>query len=298
MSHRIFGIGETVLDLIIKDGEPKGLKAGGSVLNALVSLARCRHDVYLISEIGNDKSGEFALNFLQKNGIKTDYIIQFSDGQTPLAMAFLDEKNDASYQFYKKYPPERELLCPTHFSSNDIVLFGSFFSVNPDIREKAYSIVQKAKEEGALILYDPNFRKAHQLDDDLKQAVIRNMQQANVVRASNEDLENIFNISDPSKEIDQLLIFCNKIIVTSNAKGVDIYTKGRTKHFPVPSIKPISTIGAGDNFNAGITHALITNKNNFDWDYLIETGISFSKEVCLSYDNYVSVDFAETLTKV
>ena len=43
MMRRVFGLGETVFDIIFKDGQPLSAKAGGSVLNALVSLARLGH---------------------------------------------------------------------------------------------------------------------------------------------------------------------------------------------------------------------------------------------------------------
>jgi len=36
----VYGLGETVLDIIFKNRQPVSAKAGGSVLNALVSLAR------------------------------------------------------------------------------------------------------------------------------------------------------------------------------------------------------------------------------------------------------------------
>jgi fructokinase len=32
-----------------------------------------------------------------------------------------------------------------------------------------------------------------------------------------------------------------------------------------------------------------------DWDKIIASGMSFSKEVCTSLDNYISKDFAEKL---
>ena len=38
--RKIYGIGETVLDIIFKDGQPQAAKAGGSVLNSMVSMGR------------------------------------------------------------------------------------------------------------------------------------------------------------------------------------------------------------------------------------------------------------------
>ena len=62
------------------------------------------------------------------------------------------------------------------------------------------------------------------------------------------------------------------------------------------------SIGAGDNFNAGIVYSLIKynigykkfhDLNEEDWKPIVETAIEFASRVCESYDNYLSVEYAE-----
>ncbi len=38
--RKIYGIGETVFDIIFKNGQPQAAKAGGAMLNSTVSLGR------------------------------------------------------------------------------------------------------------------------------------------------------------------------------------------------------------------------------------------------------------------
>ena len=52
--RKIYAIGETVCDLIFKDDKPLAAKAGGSMLNASISLGRLKLPVNFISEFGND----------------------------------------------------------------------------------------------------------------------------------------------------------------------------------------------------------------------------------------------------
>jgi fructokinase len=70
------------------------------------------------------------------------------------------------------------------------------------------------------------------------------------------------------------------------------------KSYPVLPIKPISTIGAGDNFNAGFAYALLQKGirgrdlaalPERDWDVLIASAHAFAAEVCQSLDNYIAV---------
>jgi fructokinase len=105
--RRIYGIGETVLDIIFKEGQPQAAKAGGSVLNSVVSMGRIGLPVSFISEYGLDNVGDLIDRFLKDNGVNTSSVYRFRDGSTSLALAFLNEKNDASYTFYKEFPPKR-----------------------------------------------------------------------------------------------------------------------------------------------------------------------------------------------
>ena len=85
--RRVFGFGETVLDIIFKDGQPVAAKPGGSVLNSFVSLGRLGWNPFFISEYANDDVGELIDTFLTGNGVNTHYVNRFSDGKSALALA-------------------------------------------------------------------------------------------------------------------------------------------------------------------------------------------------------------------
>ena len=66
-------------------------------------------------------------------------------------------------------------------------------------------------------------------------------------------------------------------------------------------METVSTIGAGDNFNAGFLFGLIKNqitRADFDnglseqqWDEVLASALQFSAESCRSLYNYVSQEF-------
>lgn len=70
--RKIIGIGETVLDIIFKDGQPIGAYPGGSTFNAMVSLGRSGMNTTFISEVGSDRVGDFIRKFLIENGVNAD----------------------------------------------------------------------------------------------------------------------------------------------------------------------------------------------------------------------------------
>jgi fructokinase len=94
------------------------------------------------------------------------------------------------------------------------------------------------------------------------------------------------------------------MVYTASSDGVFVRTTGFEGRFPVKNIKPVSTIGAGDNFNAGMIASIYKNGITRDqlatmgedmWLKVISSGVDFASDVCMSYENYISAEFAEKL---
>ena len=303
--RKIYGIGETVFDIIFKSGQPQAAKAGGAMLNSTVSLGRIGLPVSFISEYANDNVGEIIDNFLQENGVGTDFIDHFKEGKTKLALAFLNEKNDASYTFYQDYPEQRLNIKFPGIIKDDIILCGSIYAITYEIRKKFMDLISMAKKNGAIVIYDPNFRPSHSSDlDKLLPLIVENMQNAKLIRGSDEDFKNIFGAATPDEAWKVVSKYCNCMVYTANAEGVFVRTISYSGRFSVKAIKPVSTIGAGDNFNAGMMAAIYRNQITGDqldkmgeegWSKVVSMGVDFATNVCLSYENYISEDFAKEL---
>ena len=78
MTRTIIGIGETVLDIVFKNGQPQAAVPGGSVFNSMISLGRTvgrkTPEVKLImeSQVGNDYVADLMTDFMGQNGISTE----------------------------------------------------------------------------------------------------------------------------------------------------------------------------------------------------------------------------------
>ena len=135
--RKVIGIGETILDIIFEKDKPSAAVPGGSVFNGMISLGRMGVDVRFISETGNDRVGRTILDFMQENGISTDHVNVFPDGKSPVSLAFLNDKSDAEYIFYKEYPKQRLDVIFPQINEDDIVVFGSFYALNPVLFQSA-----------------------------------------------------------------------------------------------------------------------------------------------------------------
>lgn len=301
--RKVFGIGETILDIIFKNDQPHKAVPGGSVFNGLISLGRLNVPVSFISELGNDRVGDMIRDFMEDNHITTEFVDRFPDGKSPISLAFLDDDKNANYIFYKDYPAQRLEVPLPKIEKDDIFVFGSYYSLNPVLRTRMVEFLRYAQERKAIIYYDPNFRKAHAHEAiRLMPTVLENLEFADIVRGSDEDFQNLYGKSDAQEVYkEHIQFYCDRFLTTHGANGVNLHTRNFTRHFDSPQIQPLSTIGAGDNFNAGIIYGLLKyNVRHADlpsldqdtWKKIIRCGMDLASEVCQSYDNYISKEFA------
>ena len=301
--RKVFGIGETILDIIFRNDQPQKAVPGGSVFNRLISLGRLNVPVSFISELGNDRVGDMSRDFMEDNHITTEFVDRFPDGKSPISLAFLDDDKNANYIFYKDYPAQRLEVPLPKIEKDDIFVFGSYYSLTPDLRTRMVEFLQYAQERKAIIYYDPNFRKAHAHEAiRLMPTVLENLEFADIVRGSDEDFQNLYGKSDAQEVYkEHIQFYCDRFLTTHGANGVNLHTRNFTRHFDSPQIQPLSTIGAGDNFNAGIIygllkydvrHADLPSLDQDTWGKIIRCGMDLASEVCQSYDNYISKEFA------
>lgn len=309
--RKVIGIGETVLDIIFRDGQPISAIPGGSAYNAIVSLGRSGVKASMISETGNDRVGKMITRFLEENGVDASYIHVYPTSKSPISLAFLNERNDAEYIFYKDHPKDRLDFNYPEVNEGDIVVFGAFYAVNPVIRPQVHGFLDYAKSHGAILYYDVNFRSSHK-DEVMKLTpnILENLELADVVRGSTEDFDVMFHKTDADAIYrSQISFYTKKFICTNGSEPVELRADdGFKKQYSIlKNDNVVSTIGAGDNFNAGFIFGLIkynitreqmtSGLTEEQWDNVIACALQFSANVCKSLNNYVDEDFAHAMAE-
>ena len=299
MKRNIYGIGEVVYDIIFKNNIPIDARPGGAILNALVSLSRLGVNPFLIADCVNDAVGKNILDFLETNNVNTNYLNWYDTGRSRLALAFLNSQNDAEYLFYKMQSEDNAKLNYPNITENDVILFGSYYGIKPEIRNSLFDFLNSATDCKSTIVYDPNYRKSHlHMLNQVRPFIFENFKISDIVKGSIEDFNFIFNTDNPD-EIFRLFQQNGgkNLIITSAGKDVFFFNKNFSFHLPVPNIIPVSTIGAGDSFSAAIVYCLLKQnlfKNDIatlsqaDWQRIVNFAIECAIDVCQSYENYIS----------
>lgn len=301
-NRKIVGVGETILDILFRGGQPVAAVPGGSSFNSIVSVGRVGVPCAFVGYTGADIVGQQTTRFMQENGICTDYFQVRDDEKSAISLAFLSDEGDATYAFYKQPPrvsPDWQL---PPMSADDVLLYGSYYAACAGMRPLITQMQERAAEGGAIVYYDLNFRRSHQSELETLLPVIRqNFRRSTIVRGSADDFEVIYATRD-ARDIYNMYISrdCPLFICTAGAGQVTVCTPQGCWDYQVPPIEDVvSTVGAGDSFNAGLACALIwegitlqslPTLDRAGWEPLIATATAFAREACRSTDNYIKTN--------
>jgi len=245
---------------------------GGSIANSAIIAAKLGLKAALLSRIGKDPLGDFAIEFLNSCGIATKGIIQDSSIRTPLAIAKIDKSGVAKYTFYKNSP--KDSVVPIKnvpkglLDACKVFHTGSSYSYQKETFEETLKFIKYLKNRGVFISYDPNLRPYTIKDKNgVKNRAFRLLNKADLAKLSKIDLEYLTGQKDPEKGLKMLKkqVKC-QIVLTLGSKGA-IYRSPNRKvsvrrtaaviKVPAFKVKVADTIGAGDAFTAGLIYKLI-----------------------------------------
>jgi len=83
------------------------------------------------------------------------------------------------------------------------------------------------------------------------------------------------------------------LILTDGARSIRVYMPEGCVTYPVQKIETVSTVGAGDNFNAGYIYAILKGMN--EQAQRIDMAQRWSQDVCRQIGNNISDEFVAKL---
>lgn len=290
------------MDILFKEDKPIDAVPGGSAFNSVISIGRVGVPCAFIGYTGKDHVGDLTVDFLKTNGVDVRFFEQKDKVKSCISLAFLDERGDAHYVFYKDTPVSNSLLDrKLGFQAGDILLLGSYYAVSAGTRSQIKGVLDAAATAGAIVYYDLNFRSSHKDElPELMPAILDNFRRATVVRGSADDFEVMWGERDARKIYkEHIARYCRIFICTSGAGRITVCTPDAAWDFDAQQVADVvSTVGAGDNFNAGFLCALFRRQISLsgciekaDMAPLIESGVRFASAVCRSTENYVPASF-------
>ena len=252
-------IGEILIDLTYS-GRQNGVPVyvanpGGAPANVAVAAARLGADSAFIGKVGNDYYGGFLRDTLTENKVDTSGMLTDASAPTTLAVVSLTDAGERSFSFYRRNCADT-LLSPEELSdellgNTRFLHFGSVSLTDDPARSATLFAAKRAKELGATVTYDPNYRA--NLWNSETEAVERMKSVlgfVDILKISDEELPLLTGTDDPEAGTRQLFdeYGISLILLTLGADGAYYRRGGETGKAEGFKVKVADTNGAGDTF--------------------------------------------------
>ncbi len=262
-------IGEILIDLTYS-GRDKGVPVytanpGGAPANVAVAAARLGADAAFIGKVGRDYYGDFLRATLTENGVDISGMLVDNDAPTTLAVVSVSETGERSFSFYRRNCADTllssEEISTELLGNSRFLHFGSVSLTDDPARTATLFAAQKAKELGAVVTYDPNYRA--NLWNSEEEAVERMKSVlgfVDILKISDEELPLLTGTDDPVEGTRQLsdTYGISLILLTLGPDGA-FYRRGEeTGKAEGFKVKVADTNGAGDTFFGSFLSRMIT----------------------------------------
>lgn len=265
----VVALGELLIDFTCvstdADGYPTmAAHPGGAPANFLAALAKFGAKTALLGKVGSDSLGRLLVGTLENAGIDTRGLLVDDSVFTTLAFVTLDQQGDREFSFARKPGADTcitfEELDTRLIDEAKVFHFGTLSLTDEPARTATQKAVAYARSKGKLITYDPNLRKPLWRDlQEARQQLLWGLQQADVVKISDEEVEFLFGLSVQEGAAHILENYPVKLVfVTCGADGCWYQNTNAQSH--VPSLKDIrvrDTTGAGDIFGGSAVWKLL-----------------------------------------
>lgn len=255
---RIMTIGEILIDMTQTGTDANGNAIfaaipGGAPANLAVAARKLGVETAFVGCVGNDPFGAILKNTLLRYGVDADGLQVTDRADTTLAVVTVDAHGERSFTFCRKPGADTQIdraRALEAVSHAEILHFGSVSLAAAACRDTIVSAVRRAKENGALITYDPNYRASLWNSEAEAIEIMRSvLPLCDVVKLSEEETRLLTGRERAEEAAQALLDRGVKLaLVTLGANGA--YWRYGPDSGTVPGfrVKVADTNGAGDTF--------------------------------------------------
>ena len=266
----VVALGELLIDFtengISGQGNPVfEANPGGAPCNVLAMLNRLGYKTGFIGKVGRDMFGMQLEKALEEVGICTDGLVKDEKNHTTLAFVHTLEGGERDFSFYRK-PGADMMLTETELNVNllencRIFHFGSLSMTDVICRNATKRAIKIAKENGAVISFDPNLREPlWESLDEAKEQIEYGMSQCDILKISDNEIQWFTGEQDYDKGVVYLQskYSIRLILVSLGKNGSRAYMNGTcVQADPFLQEHTIDTTGAGDTFFACVLHYVL-----------------------------------------
>ena len=268
--YDVAALGELLIDFTENGTSGQGnpvyeANPGGAPCNVLSMLNRLGHQTAFLGKVGNDIFGRQLRSTVESAGINVEGLLTDEDVRTTLAFVETKPDGDRDFSFYRN--PGADMMLREEEVRDDIIAagkifhFGTLSMTNEPVRSATKHAIAVAKENGALISFDPNIREPLWKDmEEAKEQTAYGLSVCDILKISDNEIQWFSGKEDYTEGIRMLqqTYQIPLILLSMGRDGSRVYYKNMIVEVPAFLQKnTIETTGAGDTFGACCLHYIL-----------------------------------------
>jgi len=241
----------------------------GDVYNTGIYIKRCVKEfanVQFLTAIGNDPLSFEMISMMEQESLDTSLVYQSPTDTMGLYLINVDNDGERNFTYWRDTSAAKQVIKYVsddggkRLEQTDIFFFSgiSIAILSENDRNKLWELIQKLKETGTKIVFDPNYRPTLWASvNETRAAYAKAFELADVALPGVDDHKVIYNAKnaeDVAGFLEQYSI--NEIIIKNGAQGMLLSIDGVRHYVEVEPIKNVvDTTSAGDAFNGSYLSA-------------------------------------------
>lgn len=280
MSFDLVCLGEILIDMFPSEVGRKIAEVtafhpnpGGAPANVAVAAARLGKKSAFIGKVGEDAFGYFLKHVLEKENVEVKGLRFDPDARTTMVFIALPDAYHAEFVFYRN--PGADLLLQSTELDTELLTtargfhFGSLSLVADPARSATHTAIDLARNSGALISYDMNYRPSlWKNPDEALQRALETLPKINLLKVNEVEVELLSGETDLQIAGYRLLEMGPELVViTLGARGSYYCSSQASGFVPAFLVDTVDAIGCGDAFIAGLLSQILGYK---DWREMLD----------------------------
>ncbi len=257
--YDVVALGELLIDFTENGVSGQGntifeANPGGAPCNVLAMLKQLGRKTAFMGKVGVDIFGNKLKGVLDEVGIDTSALLMDPDVRTTLAFVQTFADGDRDFSFYRN--PGADMMLTEGEVDEEMLAqcrvfhFGTLSMTHDEVRKATKKAISIAKENGAVISFDPNLRPPLWSSLDLaKEQVDYGLRQCDVLKISDNEIQWFTGKEDYDEGIKVLqdTYHIPLILLSMGKEGSRAYYRDlRVERAPYLQENTIETTGAGD----------------------------------------------------
>ncbi len=271
MKYDVAALGELLIDFTQNGTSEQGnplfeANPGGAPANVLAMLTKLGKKTAFIGKVGKDSFGDQLAQTCESVGIDISGLLRDPEIPTTLAVVHTFPGGDRDFSFYRK--PGADIMLTAEELDESILKncrifhFGTLSLTNEPVKSATVRAYEMAKEAGALISFDPNYRAPlWKSEEEAKEAIRWGLERCDILKIADNELLLMTGETDFDKGAAILRAQYPNIRVFNVTAGADgSHAYYGNIHVFEPGCRlggTIETTGAGDTFCACVQNYVL-----------------------------------------